>query len=151
MEDNYTTGQVAGAVGPDKSYQMGDVGAGARVAQGENITWTEGFTGSPQGEELKHRFADLLARIDRADDLNDDERAIAKEKTEAVANGLANAQREPSRLRRALLDAKAFLASSAHWVWDGLNGILSSEAAQKTIATITEASTKATIQSMVGG
>jgi hypothetical protein len=133
-----------------KSYQIGDVGEAARVAQGENITWTEGFAGNPQGEALKRQFADLLARIDTATDLDEDERALAKEKTEAVADGLANAQQEPGRLRRALRDAKAFLASSASWVWEGLNQILTSEAAQKTIGTITEAGTRAAIQSLTG-
>jgi hypothetical protein len=48
-----------------KSYQIGDVGAGARVAQGENITWTERFTGDPQGEALRRQFTDLLAQIER--------------------------------------------------------------------------------------
>jgi hypothetical protein len=135
---------------PAKSYQMGNVGAGARVAQGEHITWTEGFSGDPQGEELKRQFAELLARIDQASDLDEDERALAKEKTEAVADGLANAQHEPGRLRRALRDAKGFLSSSASWVWDGLNKILTSEAAQKTIGTITEAGTQAAIKSLTG-
>jgi hypothetical protein len=107
-------------------------------------------TGYPQGEALKRQFTDLLARIDNAPDLDEDDRALAKEKTEAVADGLANAQREPGRLRRALRDAKGFLTSSAHWVWDGLNQILTSEAAQKTIGTITEAGTKAAIQSFLG-
>jgi hypothetical protein len=133
-----------------KSYQIGDVGAGARVAQGEHITWTEGFAGNPQSEELKRQFTDLLTRIDNTTDLNEDERALVKEKTEAVADGLANAQREPTRLRRALLDAKGFLTSSARWVWDGLNHILASDAAQQTIATITDASIKAGIQSLMG-
>jgi hypothetical protein len=135
---------------PGKSYRVGDVGPGARVAVGEHITWTEGFAGYPEGEELKHQFADLLTRIDEAPDLDEDERALAKEKTEAVADGLANAQRDPGRLRRALRDAKGFLTSSASWVWDGLNQILTSDAAQKTIATITEAGTKAAIQSLTG-
>ena len=58
-----------------KSYQIGDVGAGARVAQGEHITWTEGFAGNPQSEELKRQFTDLLTRIDNTTDLNEDERA----------------------------------------------------------------------------
>lgn len=133
-----------------KSYQIGDVGTGARVAQGEHITWTEGFAGDPQGEAIRRQFTELIARIDNATDLDEDERELAKDKTEAVADGLANAQREPSLLRRALLDAKAFLTSSAGWVWEGLTQILTSEAAQKTIATITEAGTKAAIQSLTG-
>ena len=134
----------------EKSYEMGDVGAGARVAQGEHITWTEGFSGNPQGEELKRQLAELLVRIDKASDLDEDEKELAREKTEAVANALANAQQEPGRLRRALRDAKTFLTSSAGWVWDGLNNVLSSEAAQKTIGTITEAGTQAAIKSLIG-
>jgi len=133
-----------------KSYHIGDVGAGARVAQGEHITWTEGFAGDAQGETIIRQFTELIARIDNATDLDEDERALAREKTEAVADGLANVQREPSLLRRALRDAKSFLTSSASWVWEGLTQILTSEAAQKTIATITEAGTKAAIQSLTG-
>ena len=133
-----------------KSYHIGDVGASARVAQGEHITWTEGFAGDAQGETIIRQFTELIARIDNATDLDEDERALAREKTEAVADGLANVQREPSLLRRALRDAKSFLTSSASWVWEGLTQILTSEAAQKTIATITEAGTKAAIQSLTG-
>jgi hypothetical protein len=133
-----------------KNYSMGDIGPYARVAQGENISWTEGSARDPDGEELKRQFADLLKRIDNAPDLDEDERALAKEKTEVVAESLANARRDPGRLRRALLDAKGFLTSSAHSVWDQLNQILISEAAQKTIGTITEASIKAAIQSLLG-
>jgi len=36
----------------ERSYTMGDVGAGARVAQGENISWVEGIAALPNGESL---------------------------------------------------------------------------------------------------
>jgi hypothetical protein len=134
-----------------KSYRIGNVGSGARVAQGEHITWTEGFAGNAEAEELKRQFADLLARIDKATDLDEDERALAKDKTEAVADGLANAMLGPDRLRRALRDARGFLTSSASWIWDGLNQILTSEAAQQMITSITDSGTKAAIQSLARG
>jgi hypothetical protein len=35
------------------SYGIGNIGPNARVAIGEHITWTEGFSGNPAGEELK--------------------------------------------------------------------------------------------------
>ena len=31
-----------------RSYQMGDVAAGARVAQGDNISWVEGVASLPE-------------------------------------------------------------------------------------------------------
>jgi hypothetical protein len=119
------------------------------VAVGDYITWTEGFTGDAQGEELKRLFAELIDRIDKAADLDDDERILAKEKTEAVANGLANPG-EPGRLRLALRDAKGFLAGPADWIWRGINKILTSDAAQKVISTITEAGAQAAIKSFTG-
>src|ERR1700680_3418327 len=46
-----------------RSYQMGDVGAGARVAQGENISWIEGVASLPGGESLAKQFTALGERI----------------------------------------------------------------------------------------
>ena len=51
--------------------------------------------------------------------------------------------------RRALLDAKSWFGSAASWVGNALGDILKSEAAQKTIGTVTEASTRATIDSFL--
>jgi hypothetical protein len=53
------------------------------------------------------------------------------------------------RLRRALLDAKLWFGSAASWVGKALGDILKSEAAQKTIGTVTEATTKAAIASFL--
>jgi len=47
----------------DRSYQMGNIGAGARVAQGENISWVEGVASLPDGESLTRQFDALLKRI----------------------------------------------------------------------------------------
>jgi hypothetical protein len=52
-------------------------------------------------------------------------------------------------LRRALLDAKVWFGGVASWVGNALGDILKSEAAQKTIGTVTEATTKAAIESFV--
>jgi hypothetical protein len=52
-------------LGAGRNYQMGDVGAGARVAQGENISWTEGLAGLPNGDSLTQQFNALLERIVR--------------------------------------------------------------------------------------
>jgi len=49
--------------------------------------------------------------------------------------------------RRALLDAKSWFGNTASWVGNALGDILKSEAAQKTISTVTEAATKAAIDS----
>ena len=52
-------------------------------------------------------------------------------------------------LRRALLDAKSWFGPATSWVGDALGNILKSEAAQKTLGTVTEASTKAAISSFL--
>ena len=83
--------------------------------------------------------------------MDDDKRELAMDKTQKVAEGLANAKKSPSTLRRALVDAKRWLSSGASWVWDEISKIVKSEAAQKTIATITEASTKSALKSLIGG
>jgi hypothetical protein len=133
-----------------KSYHIGDVGAGARVAQGENISWQEGISALPDGKLLQEQFATLLVRIAEADGLDDDTRDLAREKIDMVATALEQVGSQPARLRRALADAKVFLTASAEWVWDGLRSVLTSDAAQKTIGTITEATATAAIKSLLG-
>ena len=132
-----------------RSYQMGDVGAGARVAQGENISWVEGVARLPGGESLTRQFDTLLKRIAEDSSLDEDTRALAQDKTKAVAEGIAKVQESPSMLRRALLDAKLWCGSAASWVGGALGDILKSEAAQKTLGTVTEAATKAAVASFV--
>ena len=132
----------------ERSYRMGDVGAGARVAQGENISWIEGLSGLPDGQALTRQFDALLERIGKDTSLDEDTRELAQTKINAVAEGLAKAEKSPGVLRRALLDAKSWFSSTATWVGNALGDILKSEAAQKTIGTITEASTRATIESI---
>jgi hypothetical protein len=133
----------------ERSYQMGDVGAGARVAQGEHISWVEGVASLPEGEALSRQFDTLLKRIAQDASLDEDTRALAQDKTKAVAEGLAKVQESPGPLRRALLDAKSWFGSTASWVGKALGDILKSEAAQKTLGTVTEATTKAAIDSFV--
>jgi hypothetical protein len=133
----------------ERSYQMGDVGAGARVAQGENISWVEGVASLPGGESLAQQFTALLERIAQDASLDEDTRELAQVKTKAIAEGLAKAEESPGILRRALLDAKSWFGSAASWVGNALGDILKSEAAQKTIGTVTEASTRATIDSFL--
>lgn len=135
-----------------KSYVIGDVGPGARVAQGENNTLIElAFAQVPGGDDLAREFGALLERIRQASDLDDDTRELAVNKTETVAKGLAEAHQNPTKLRLALMEAKGTLATFAGWTWTGLSDILKSEAAQKTIGTITEAGTKAAIGSLIQG
>jgi hypothetical protein len=68
-----------------RSYRIGDVGAGARVAQGENISWVEGVASLPDGESLAQQFTALLERIAQDASLDEDTRALAQDKTKAVA------------------------------------------------------------------
>jgi hypothetical protein len=133
----------------ERSYTMGDVGAGARVAQGENISWVEGVAALPNGESLTQQFAVLLERIAKDPSLDEDTRALAQDKTKAIAEGLAKTQESPGALRRALIDAQSWFGNTLTWVGKALGDILKSEAAQKTISTVTEASTKAAISSFL--
>jgi hypothetical protein len=130
-----------------RSYQMGNVGSGARVAQGENISWVEGVASLPGGESLRRQFDALLKRIAEDSSLDEDTKALAHDKTKAIADGIAKVQESPTALRRALLDAKSWFGVTASWVGDALGDILKSEAAQKTLHTVTEAATKAAIAS----
>ncbi len=133
-----------------RSYSMGNVGAGAHVAQGENISWVEGVASPPEGESLAQQFNALLERIAADGSLDDDTRALAQAKTTAVAESLAKAQESPGTLRVALKDAKSWFGSTASWVGNALSDILKSDAAQKTLGTVTEAATKAAITSFTG-
>src|ERR1700686_5159686 len=92
----------------ERSYQIGNVAAGARVAQGENISWHEGIAALPGGESLTQQFTALLERINQDASLDEDSRILANDKTKAVAEGLSKIKESPSIFRRALLDAKAF-------------------------------------------
>src|SRR2546423_13219912 len=132
-----------------RSYEMGNVGAGARVGQGENISWVEGVASLPDGESLIRQFDALLKRIAADGSLDEDTRALAQDKTKAVAEGIAKVQESPGTLRRALLDAKSWFGTTASWVGSALGDIVKSEAAQKTLRTVTEATTKAVIASFV--
>jgi hypothetical protein len=132
-----------------RSYEMGNVGAGARVAQGENIFWVEEAASLPSGESLVGQFDALLRRIVEDTSLDEDTRALAQEKTKAIAEGIAKVHESPTPLRRALLDAKSWFRVTASWVGGALGDILKSEPAQKTLHTVTEAATKAAIASFV--
>src|SRR5215475_1131521 len=116
----------------ERSYQMGNVGSGARVAQGENISWVEGVASLPGGESLTRQFDALLKRIAEDASLDEDTRALAQDKTKAIAEGIAKVQESPTALRRALMDAKSWFGVTASWVGGALGDILKSEAAQKT-------------------
>jgi Lon protease-like protein len=134
----------------EKSYFMGDVGAGARVQQGENLNWMESYSNSPGGAELVQQFRALIKEINEHPELDEDTRAISVAKTEAVAEGLANAEKSPGKLKTALLDAKAWFTTAAKWGWDKIVKILKSDAAKKAIEMITEAGTKAAIAAVIG-
>jgi hypothetical protein len=133
-----------------RSYQIGNVGAGARIAQGKNISWVEGVARLPDGETLKQQFDELLERIAKDPSLDEDARELARAKTGAIAEGLIVTQASPGVLRRALLDAKSWFSGATSWVGLALGDILKSDAAQKTLGAVTEAATKAAIASFTG-
>jgi hypothetical protein len=133
----------------ERNYHIGDVGAAARIAQGENISWIEEVAGLPGDESLTRQFQALLRRINADASLSEDMRALSQAKTEAVARGLAMVNETPSILRRALLDAKLWFGSGALWVGRALRDILTSAAAQKMIDTLSDSATKAAIDSFM--
>lgn len=135
--------------GAERSYQMGNVGPGARVAQGENISWVEGIAGLPVGKSLIWEFDALLKRIGEDASLDEATRALAQDKIKAVAEGIAHIHESPSILRRALLDAKSWFGTTASWVSNALADIVKSESAQKTLETVTDATTRGVIASFV--
>src|SRR5579872_2553182 len=148
-EDSKSTNPVPSG---SKIYTMGDVGAGAQIAQGEYIQQVKNaLAGAPDSNALEQQFAALMKQISQRPDLDGETRDLALEKTKAVAEGLANAKKSPNGLSRALRDAKAFLTSSVKGAWEGLSEILKSEAAQKTISAIAEGTTKGAIQALIGG
>jgi hypothetical protein len=129
----------------ERHYHIGDVGAGARVAQGTNISWVEGVTSLPDGAKLAKMFSDLLEEISANSDLDEDDRLIAAEKTRLIAEGLITANESPTKLRLQLKDAKLWFSHTASSIGNSLRSILLSDAAQATIATITDSATKAAI------
>ena len=135
--------------GVSKSYQVGDIGAHSRVAIGEHITWSEGLSRYPGGEELTEELTALLERIASNAELGQAERALATAKTQAVAEALPSAQKQPQRLQAALLDAQVFLKSTAGWAWEGLRSALTGESARIIISSISEATAKGAIQGML--
>lgn len=147
MSEKREEGQQPSAA---KSYQVGDIGARARVAIGENISWSEGLSRYPDGDELAQQLSTLLERIASDQQLGEPERALAMAKTQAVAAALPGAEKEPQRLQAALLDAQVFLKSTAGWAWQGLRSALTSESARTIISGISEATARGAIQGMLG-
>ena len=134
-----------------KSYNVSNIGEGARVQVGENLSWYEtSLASTPSGATLEQQFQALAKELATHPDLDEDRRALAVKKTNAVAEGLAHAKESPGGLKEALIDAKDFFGRSATWAWAEMSRILQSEAAQKTIGTITDAATRAAIGSITG-
>lgn len=133
-----------------KSYKMGNVGPYSKVQQGENL-WIETVSAIPDSNALVQQFKNLIEQISKDNTLDDDTRDVSVKKVEAVAEGLAKAQKSDGRgLKKALLDAKSWFAGNAGWVWTKLDDILKSEAAQKTIWTITESTVRGSINGLTG-
>src|SRR5919197_979167 len=101
-----------------KTYTVRDIGAGARVQVGENLSWYEtSLASTPDGATLEQQLRALAQRLATHPDLDEDRRALAVKKTNAVAEGLAHAQESPGGLKEALIDAKDFFGRSAAWAW----------------------------------
>ncbi len=82
-----------------KSYQLGDIGAHARVAIGENIAWSEGLSRYPGGDEPTGQLS-ALERIASDPELGEPERTLATARTEAVAPPCLARRRSLSDSRR---------------------------------------------------
>jgi hypothetical protein len=131
-------------------YTMGNVGSNARIQQGRQQTWTETLNAIPNGDTLREQFEKIIEGISQDNTLDEAEKSISQEKTESIANSLANVQSSPNDLHKALVDGNNWFNSKANWVWGKLSNTLKSEAAQKTIGTITESGVKGAIQALIG-
>jgi hypothetical protein len=126
-------------------FHIGDVGAGAQVAQGVNITQTMQTAGVTV-EQLRTVFADVFAAIKADDSMDDDEKQVAAESAEEVLQATAHAGEDPSALKRALSKAKKLLGGA----WNVLATAMKSDPVQKTLGTITEAALQASIKATLG-
>jgi hypothetical protein len=133
-----------------KSYTIGDVGAGARVLQGDSNLWIERVGTLPGGAQVARELASLIGELKSDGTLSSDDQELAVEKTQAVADALPDAARSPDRLRKALRDAGQFLGSTATWAWQRLREILVSDAGQAVLGTIADATAKAAISGLLG-
>jgi len=131
-------------------YTMGDVGPNARVQQGRQQTWTETLNAIPNSDTLKEQFEKIIEEISQDNTLDEDEKSISQEKTEAIVKGLANVQSSPKDLHRALMDGNNWFSNKANWIWDKLSTTLKSDTAQKTIGTITESGVRGAILALIG-
>jgi hypothetical protein len=142
--------QEADRSGTGKQYSMGDVGAGARVVQGDHNVWSESLGISPGGAQLAHELTALLVRIKADAALDPDDRELAADKAQAVAEALPKAAESPDTLRRALRDARQFFSAKAEWAWERLREILTSEPGLQVLAAITDTTTKAAMHALLG-
>jgi hypothetical protein len=149
-EESPTHPQPPAVPAGGKNIQVGNIGAGARVAIGENISWIEGLARRPGGDELTRQLVALLEQIRGAEDLPEADRSLAHVKTRAVADALPAAQSDPQRFHTALLDAQVFLQARAAWVWERLRSALTSEAAGTIVSGIAEGTVKGAIKGLLG-
>jgi hypothetical protein len=133
-----------------RSYSMGDVGAGARVVQGDHNSWNEGLRLQPGGTQVALELAELLHQIQASEAIEPDDRELAVEKVAAVADALPKAAETPDVLRKALRDARQFLSSNVRWAWQRIQALLTSEAGRQVLGTITDAAARAAIQGLLG-
>lgn len=142
--------QGSDSTGAAKNYSMGNVGDGARIVQGDNNTWSEGLRIQPGGAQLARELAVLLDGIKADTSLDPDDRELAVDKAQAVADALPKAAESPDILRKALRDAKQFFGSTARWFWDRLQAVLASEPGRQVLGTITDVAARSAIQGLLG-
>lgn len=133
-----------------KNYSMGNVGAGARIVQGDYNSWSEGLRLQPGGAQLASELAELLDGIKADIALDPDDRELAADKAQAVVDALPKAAESPDILRKALRDAKQFFGSTARWVWDRLQAVMTSEPGRQVLGTITDIAARSAIQGLLG-
>lgn len=137
-------------VGAGKHYSIGDVGPGARVVQGDHNTWIESLSSRPGGASVANGLRDLLDRVEADTDLEPDDRELALDKTQSVADALPAVADQPEGLRKALRDAKQFFESKAQWAWDSLRRILASESGRQLLDTVTDVAARVAIMALLG-
>lgn len=131
--------------GGGRSYYINTVGAGARVAQGDNISWLEAVSTLPDGPTLAGQFTQIIDSIGTDPDLDDDSKELARVKVNAIAQALSVVDNNPGSLRLALKDGMPFFSSAASRIGKAIGSLLSGDAAQRTLSTVTDTATRAAI------
>ncbi|WP_265637137.1 hypothetical protein [Acidiphilium sp. PA] len=99
----------------------------------------------PDGPTLAGQFTQIIDSIGTDPDLDDDSKELARVKVNAIAQALSVVDNNPGSLRLALKDGMPFFSSAASRIGKAIGSLLSGDAAQRTLSTVTDTATRAAI------